>query len=594
MLVSERFARDRKKILEFVRRGQDLAEALGAATLINEIEQLAASAVKPFLFVVVGEVKSGKSSLINALLDAPVCAVDSAPCTDRIQEINYGTEEKRIQISELEERLHIPHDILRHIAIVDTPGTNSILRRHQHVTENYIPQSDLILFVFFAKNPYTGSAWDFLRQINHDWQRNTLFVLQQADLLDKEERERTLSLVRRQLAEEGVAKPVVFEASVLTGEGVDSLRDYLRTSVVKGRQFNKNISLTHNILRFLRRLDGTLEDHARLVEHDEELLGELSELVMGADAQAQQAYETLAELARGHSESTRRWLEDRFGAAAGVLAPSPADAEPELPHRRSPREYLRRVGQALAKSLTVRDALSGGWETPLRIAERFDQLQGEFNRCLFQAELRGLELWRRHNQRAQRLLDAMAGQPARPGRTPDDRIARQRLKTLGKALNLVQTSGERRRDDPVSRPSSMRPRSRWSPAEHLVQVGASLGSLVFGYYLVDLFIALLFGLTGYLGTGYGLAVRHRKRVITQARASLERGLVQLEQGLSAILLAPPGEPGGAMQKALGLCEADLQTRHKEIDHLRGAVGELRMLVQHYESAAWLDAVQGED
>ena len=544
--------------------------------------------------MVVGEVKSGKSSLINALLDAPVCAVDSAPCTDRIQEINYGAEEKRVEVSELEERLHLPHNILRHIAIVDTPGTNSILHRHQHITENYIPQSDLILFVFFAKNPYTGSAWDLLRQIKHDWQRNTLFVLQQADLLEKEERERTLSLVRRQLAEEGIAEPLIFEASVLTGEGVDKLRDYLRTSVVKGRQFNKNISLTHNILRFLRRLDGALEDHARLAEHDEELLVEFGKLVKGADAQAQEAYETLAGLARGHSEATRHWLEAGFGAAAGVLDPSPTAADPELPHRRSPRESLRRVGQALARSLVVRDALSGGWETPLRIAERFNQLQGDFNRCLFQAELRSLELSRRHRQRAQQLLDAMAGQPAGLSGSPDDRIARKRLKTLRKALNHVQASGEPRRGDPVSRPSSMRPRSRWSPAEHLAQVAASLGSLILGYYLVDLFTALLFGLTGYLGTGYGLAVRHRKRVLKQARAALERGSVQLEQGLGSILLAQPGGLARTMQEALELCEADLQTRHKEIDDLRGSVGELRGLVEHYESAAWLDAVQGDD
>ncbi len=594
LLVPARFARDRKKILEFIGRSQDLARALGAATLLREIEQLAAGADKPFLFVVVGEVKSGKSSLINALLDAPVCAVDSAPCTDRIQEINYGEEERRIEVSEFEERLHLPQDILRHIAIVDTPGTNSILRRHQQVTENYIPQSDLILFVFFAKNPYTGSAWDFLRQIKHDWQRNTLFVLQQADLLDKEERERTLSLVRRQLAEEGIAEPLVFEASVLTGEGVDDLRDYLRTAVVKGRQFNKNISLTHNILRFLRRLDGALEDHARLVEHDEELLGEFSELATGADARAQEAYETLAGLARDHSEAARHWLEAHFGGTGGAVATSPADADPGPPQGRSPRDYLRRIGQALAKSLAVRDALSGGWETPLRIAERFNQLQGEFNRCLFQAELRSLELWRRHRQQAQQLLDALAGRPAGLSESPDDRIARQRLKVLRKARNLVQDLGKPRRNDPVSRPSSMRPRSRWSAAEHLVQVSASLGSLIFGYYLVDLFTALLLGLTGYLGMGYGLGVRHRKRVLKQARATLDRGLAQLEQGLGSILLTRPGEQGGAMQKALGLCETDLQTRQAEVQALRGSVGELRKAVEHFESAAWLAAVQGED
>jgi len=177
-LVPGRLPREHDRLLGLVRQGEDLARALGNPSLSAEIDQLSASALKPFLFVIVGEVKSGKSSLINALLEAPVCGVDTAPCTTRVQEISFGEEEGRTEVSELEERMQLPHAILRHITVVDTPGTNSIIRKHQVVTENYIPQSDLELFVFFAKNPYTGSAWDFLRYIKHDWQRNTLFVLQ--------------------------------------------------------------------------------------------------------------------------------------------------------------------------------------------------------------------------------------------------------------------------------------------------------------------------------------------------------------------------------------------------------------------------------
>ena len=43
-----------------------------------------------FLFVVVGEIKAGKSSLVNALLGESVCPVDPAPCTDTIQLIVHG------------------------------------------------------------------------------------------------------------------------------------------------------------------------------------------------------------------------------------------------------------------------------------------------------------------------------------------------------------------------------------------------------------------------------------------------------------------------------------------------------------------------
>src|SRR6267154_2428318 len=44
------------------------------------------------LIVVVGEVKAGKSSFINALLREDVCEVAPGPCTVRIQELIYGTE----------------------------------------------------------------------------------------------------------------------------------------------------------------------------------------------------------------------------------------------------------------------------------------------------------------------------------------------------------------------------------------------------------------------------------------------------------------------------------------------------------------------
>src|SRR5881227_3643188 len=44
------------------------------------------------LLVIVGEVKAGKSSFINALLREDVCEVAPGPCTVRIQELVYGAE----------------------------------------------------------------------------------------------------------------------------------------------------------------------------------------------------------------------------------------------------------------------------------------------------------------------------------------------------------------------------------------------------------------------------------------------------------------------------------------------------------------------
>ena len=121
------------------------------------------------LFVVVGEVKSGKSSFINALLGEDVCEVAPDPCTAVIQELVYGEERTSTTLGDFWERVRLPKEVLREISIVDTPGTNSIIKKHQTLTEKYIPQSDLVVFVFSAKNPHTASAWELLSMIRKDW-----------------------------------------------------------------------------------------------------------------------------------------------------------------------------------------------------------------------------------------------------------------------------------------------------------------------------------------------------------------------------------------------------------------------------------------
>lgn len=592
-IVPKRFARDREAVREFIRRGQRLVKALNAPALLGEVDQLAASARKPFLFVAVGEVKSGKSSLINALLETPVCAVDSAPCTDRVQEISYGEVKQRIEVSEFEERLHLPHAILRHISIVDTPGTNSILRHHQLITEHYIPQSDLVLFVFFAKNPYTGSAWDLLHRIQHDWQRNTLFVLQQADLLDAGELGRTVSRVRRQLAEEGIAKPVVFAVSVLNGEGVGRLRDYLRTEVVKGRQFNKNISLTHNLLRLLRRLEGTLEKHACLLQHDEDRLGELRRLVRETGDAAGRVYESLAALARRHAEEARSFLDAHFVGTRGPFSTA-ANPTPKGRDRPFSAAGLRKMGQGLVGSAVLRDALSSGWQTLLRLDERFNQLQGELTRCLFRAELNSLNLCQHRQRHALQLLETIATQPPCLTEPPRDGLAHRRLQTLQKVRHAVQTIGAWRSQNPLPQLPAMRMLSRWSFVDRVVHAGGGLGFLFLGYYLSDLFTGLFLGVMGYLGIGFGLAARNRARIGGQARQALDQTLAEIDQRLRAILLVQASRLQGALQNALDRFEVNVAQRRVKINELHVAITGLREEVERFESAAWHDAVEDEE
>ena len=139
------------------------------------------------MFVIVGEVKAGKSSFINALLNTgeEICKVAPAPMTDTIQQIVYGETASEVSVNPFLRKITQPADILKEIAIVDTPGTNTIIEHHQEITERFIPSADLIVFVFEAKNPYRQSAWDFFDFINEEWRRKIIFVLQQKDLMNE-------------------------------------------------------------------------------------------------------------------------------------------------------------------------------------------------------------------------------------------------------------------------------------------------------------------------------------------------------------------------------------------------------------------------
>jgi small GTP-binding protein len=135
-----------------------------------------------FLLVIAGEFNSGKSSFINALLGERVLPEGVTPTTDRINLLRHGPEvTERPLEAYLLERTH-PAELLRELNVVDTPGTNAVIRRHEELTRDFIPRADLVLFVTSADRPFSESEREFLERIR-EWGKKILFIVNKIDIL---------------------------------------------------------------------------------------------------------------------------------------------------------------------------------------------------------------------------------------------------------------------------------------------------------------------------------------------------------------------------------------------------------------------------
>jgi small GTP-binding protein len=166
-----------------------------------------------FLLVVIGEFNAGKSAFINALVGSRVLPEGVTPTTAQINVLEYGdTVDRHVR----EPHLHVvtaPVPLLRDIHIVDTPGTNAIIREHETITANFVPRSDLVLFVTSADRPFTESERAFLEGVR-GWGKKVVIVINKVDILDGE---REIDAVRAFVADSARAllgfDPEIFPVS---------------------------------------------------------------------------------------------------------------------------------------------------------------------------------------------------------------------------------------------------------------------------------------------------------------------------------------------------------------------------------------------
>ena len=241
LIVDRELVRYQSDLDSLLHQLEDFATNINNQQLEVTIRNLRINVKEPFLFVVVGEVKAGKSSFVNALLQSDICKTAADPCTDIIQQIVYSEEALEQSVNPYLRKIGLPNEILKTLSVVDTPGTNTVVENHQEITKEFIPNSDLIFFVFFAKNPYTRSAWELLDYVNSEWRKKVVFILQQADLTKPEELAKNKEKLAELATKKGIKSPIVFATSVeyeVNGEqdrsGFNEVRNYIQQTLADG------------------------------------------------------------------------------------------------------------------------------------------------------------------------------------------------------------------------------------------------------------------------------------------------------------------------------------------------------------------------
>jgi small GTP-binding protein len=174
-----------------------------------------------FLLVVVGEFNAGKSAFINALAGQRLMDEGVTPTTARVTSVRYED-----------------------INIVDTPGTNAVIREHEQITAEFVPRADLVLFVTSADRPFTETERAFLEQIR-GWGKKIVIVINKIDILPGEKELREVQAyvadnARRLLGITPEIFPVSAKAAfrAKTGEprlwgssGFEALESYIRRTL---------------------------------------------------------------------------------------------------------------------------------------------------------------------------------------------------------------------------------------------------------------------------------------------------------------------------------------------------------------------------
>jgi hypothetical protein len=191
------------------------------------------------------------------------------------------------------------------VHIVDTPGTNAIMRDHEKLTTDFVPRSDLVLFITSADRPFTETERQFLETLR-DWGKKIVIAINKMDILQSAgDRDQVRAFVadgaRRLLGTEppifGVSAKLAMRAKhgepgLWQASGFDRLEKFIEETLEPERRFRLKLMNPLGVAAALTtRYIGIARDRLALLRSDVELLADIRRQTSLQEGDLQRGFE---------------------------------------------------------------------------------------------------------------------------------------------------------------------------------------------------------------------------------------------------------------------------------------------------------------
>ncbi|MFW5961435.1 MAG: dynamin family protein [bacterium] len=260
------------------------------STVKEQLEQLKSKLKKTMKVVIMGEVKAGKSTLLNAITAQEIAPTDVLEATATISDIHYSAQEEAViyKNDEIEEMgsiaeiyqiltehnndteyfsdgvqvsIGLNNDVLKEFHLVDTPGLSTVTAANAEKTKNFIQESDVVLWVLNANHIGQSDVENELKNVAK-MGKPIVMIINRIDEVDSSAT-RIKRHIKRKL---GIFLEEIFTCSALeafearqnndskklAASGLKEILEYLRTEIELNSEDIKKESITSSVKALIK------------------------------------------------------------------------------------------------------------------------------------------------------------------------------------------------------------------------------------------------------------------------------------------------------------------------------------------------------